>query len=115
MTKKTLEPALVVMPLEITCQTTGVVRFVERSKRKLDADVGQDSAYGAVVLKERNTKFVSLNTARQDENSEVLLFGSVAVALMNRPAGIGTGCVKEKAALPDESVEMVVEIKNVRP
>jgi hypothetical protein len=39
----------------------------------------------------------------------------VAVAVMNWPAGIGTGWVKKKAALPDESVATVAKFKKLRP
>jgi len=45
----------------------------------------------------------------------VLLFASVAVAVMNWPAGMGTGWVNEMGALPEASVVAMVALRKVRP
>src|SRR5689334_6840137 len=49
------------------------------------------------------------------ENSEVLPAGSVAVALMNWPAGVTTGAVNVKLARPALSVCARTEPRKVRP
>jgi len=54
-------------------------------------------------------------TTRQAENSEVLLFGSVAVAVTNQPVVTATPSVTVRAASPLASVATVVAPRNVRP
>jgi len=52
---------------------------------------------------------------RQAENSEVLPFGSVAVAVMKSLRATGMWIVMEQEALPEAFVVTLVELMNVLP
>ncbi len=80
------------MPLDITSHTTGGDKLVACFKRKFVAHAGQETVkFEAELCKDSAMAFVSFTTMTHDENSEVLLRGSVAVAVRASPAASGLG------------------------
>src|SRR5882724_6760240 len=69
----------------------------------------------ALEVTRRSAPMLLPRTARQAENSEVLLAGSVAVALTKYPAGIARGMVLVKATLPFTGVVTFWAPRNVFP
>src|SRR5439155_19852883 len=77
---------------------------------------GHESVFVAPEARmDTTTWFVSLKTVTHAENSEVLLLGSVAVAVMIWPGGRSVGCMKAMLALPVASVAARAELMKVRP
>jgi hypothetical protein len=72
------------------------------------ASVGVDVAVGVALA-------AGMGTATQAENSEVLLAGSVAVAVIACPPATATGSVALKGALPVPSVATVMAPRNACP